>query len=153
MLIGMNDIKRLPRRFLVIAVILAVISVAACTLLLFSHGENQSLQRRIDSMVLTAIANSRDGFSDYMSTSSAGSYLLGTNSFYMFLNVYPESSYYDSYSANILHTTYAKLLSREDFDPGQLEVLVDALDILSENPFDAPGYTGLQIFINYSLYY
>jgi hypothetical protein len=100
-----------------------------------------------------SLDDSRESFSNYLSSPSHESYLFGLSSFYLFKNLYSESNYYDDNFTSVISNAYLKLLSNENPDSAEVKALLDALDVLAENPSDITGYTLLQIFVDYYNYY
>ena len=133
------------------ASILALVIVLC--LLIFSYHSSQSKQSRIDSLICTSLDDSMASFSDYLSSSSQESYLFGLSSFYLFKSIYSESNYYDDSFTSVISNAYFKLLSNENPDLLEMQALLNALEVLAENPSNITGYTLLQIFVDYPNYY
>ena len=145
--------NRVSRRLIAVLVLLAILFVVILSLFLCSYHNSRSRQHRIDSLVCTSVTDSRESFSDYLLSSSRESYLFGVSSFYLFKSLYPESNYYDNNFTAVISSAYGKLLFNENLDSNEVQALLDALEILAEDPSDIRGYTLLQIFADYSNYY
>ena len=141
------------KRAKIIKIISIIIVIIALSIFGFLYYNSQSQQRRIDSLICMSLDDSRESFSNYLSSSSRESYLFGLSSFYLFKNLYSESNYYDDNFTSVISNAYLKLLSNENPDSAEVKALLDALDFLAENPSDIRGYTLLEIFVNYSNYY
>jgi len=136
-----------------VLVALVISLIGVLSLFVLSHYNSQSQQRKIDSLICMSIDDSRESFSNYLSSSSRESYLFGVSSFYLFKNLYSESNYYDNVFTSVISNAYFKLLSNENPDLTEVQALLDALEVLAEDPSDITGYTLLQIFVDYSNYY
>ena len=125
------------------------VALAAFVLLYaFAQRDRQAQQRQIDALVSQSLSEGSEAFGRYQSSQERESYLLGVSAFYQLKNLYPESSYYVEQFAAAYSQVYAKLLFHEDLEPAELQLLLDALEILQADPGDIRGYTSLEQFVN-----
>lgn len=142
----------MERKLCRIAALLIALLIALTALLGREHSINKNHQERIDLLVDSGLSDSKDAFLSYLKEAKSEDFLFGVSSFGLVKNLYPETTYHDDKYSAVISNAYAKLLFSNDLNSHELYVLVDALSALERNPLDVTGYTGLQLFVDYSDY-
>ena len=129
-----------------LSMILAILFLISIVMLIQKNQKIQSSQKRIDDLASMCINNAWYGFSEYLHDPSQKNYLNGMNAFYTYYMLYRETGYYKSCFGQVLTNTYDTLLLDDRVDITDIQRLVDALELLTKDPFDVRGYSALRRF-------
>ena len=133
-----------------------VLLVLLCIFVMLFLRENKKArdqQEKIDALAMECLADAHDAFSRFAASGEREAYLFGTSAFYLFKELYPETSEYRGTFASEVSKAYAKLLfGEENCDEAALQALIGALELLAEDDTDIRGYTMLQMFAESELY-
>lgn len=134
------------------AVLLACFLISA--VLAFGQiNEKRALANIVDQKCKEHICEAEESFSSFLNDGGLEHYISGCDSLYAFLSLYELSDNYQADNYLAIDEARLRLIVSKDHMTGEkINQLVEALKILGEDINAAPGYSALDIFINFELY-